>query len=1379
MVCTLEQRKEAIANEKKSLLELEANGGNIEAASKYINDLEANLTNEVRLKNITKKYEKQFTTIPASTIAKMNTAANNPTTAAGVKLTIVDGYIDANGRAAYNVKYPNGVKTYLMGAHAIVMDNMDAQYSVTDRLGARPDNEGNQPGVNSKADRGKVVIKASEISNVAALEKLVDTLQSIDNIGTSESHTKHLLMVFNHVVGRLKKPMQEMNIYLNDKADSNGGFIEFKDDKGIYLKSGRDVRSLGTDMSMLEIFVHELIHGATHYGLNANKIALTKEIRLLTQLRSKALDILTVDDLMGDSIMNEDAERMVAEGRLAYMTSENGLEEFLAMALSNEKVFNKLKTIKLKEKKKIVTLGDSLLASVMMLVDAVMGTFRKDVKTISGDKLLMKLVSDIGSLNHKAARINDQTLRAKAGRQIDRAEERWKGWIDGLEGKNQEYILNKLAGKKKLTVIDKVRAIHFVLASEKGTPMMQGTLAMLGMREEGFIQSILRHVKHADKYGNKIQKLILAAQQIDTKRESEAANIAGVMNEAFGRKLRKEEKKALYGSAMLADNSTMLKAFSKDELKSIYNNMAILDKAIAGVEVRLSEKLSDSDSRYMLAQAKGLADLMMTGNSTVVQRKNATAIVSHVMKTTKPSADLITDVDLLTSLYATKTIPVATQHTIARLVGTNYDGMKFIAEAQSGFRAYILGVNPEESNNLMKNYHRETYDSGKGLEIAKTDAGTKRRMQLKGYKLTKDKVSSLGLGYGDSADMKLGLYVNHQLSQQPMNRASLRYTGDREPGMSLWQDALKRGMDSATYDVVQAQIKRAADLGLEYEEAVRAGKEPKVGTNVVPVVNAKNEITDYKTQVPYRRKIEYMGLEMDAPQAVARSWAHEADVEESKELNGIVWDTLMDDMIENAHSSGNVGKNQHRYVDISRLSDVNEVKDAVSILPENIRELMNTVRKANVMIKGLNNDLAGGADGAKLKGELSKFDLKNVMYNEGTDKFELGTDLMMKIIGDDKYAGLSETKRSKLKRIFGKNIFKVRRDMLLDIFGVRDASLANILPGHQMTKHLKKAIRMLEDAWKEIVKIFKVDVIIRTLPVIMGNMISNIMYSFQYGLSPLAVAKRQLEGVALLRDYLADTDALAKLIPKLAINPNDKVLQRKKLELEGNINKSAIKPLIDEGLYQHIIEDVNMSDVKSNSKISRYISDKTEGAPQLLKDIGNWTFVSEKTSLFKLVTTMTAYSDFVARYAQYTLGIEKEKQIYQTVNDRPMTANQEAQLAADMIIRVRDAYVNYSKPDSKILQYMNDMGLVAFSKYAIRIQLGIQDLIKGKPLRFGLAILGQEMFEMVSGYNPDDIGEVSVFARPIDKWVYSPGFSKIIGDIIEPQMITNINKAFG
>ena len=1366
--CSITQRKEAIEREREAIIEQGNNGANIEEALAVLKYYEDNIDNEVKLKNKAKQYNKQFTDISTSMIGKLN--ADKPRTGK-TPLTIKSGYIDKNGRAAYKITYPNGAKEYTMGAHAITLDTLDAQHSVvpnSDRLASDP--------TDKDIKDGEVVLEASKINNYAALETLALDLDKMDLTDTSDSHKKHLLTVLKKITGGLKKPIQEMNVYLSDKYSRNNGFIEFEDEPGIYLNKGDGSKPLGTDMTLMEKFVHELIHGASHYGLTINDVALSKQKRLLTQLRTKALQKLTYKDLMGDTVLKPRTEIKIAKARLAYMAEgDKGLEEFLAIGLSNEKVFNVLKGIQLREKKANTNIGNALYNAFMGFVDAILKQIGKGEKTMHGDKLMMKLVSDIGALNKEAEYIRSNSLYAKADRKIEEYNTAVREWFDKLEEKNQNYIIDKLGAREKLGPIDMLRAVHMIVASEKGTPILQNLMAMVKLNEEGMLQTIIRHMKHADPHSNQMQKLTLAASQIDSSREATAANITSVINTAFKGKILKNRRKAIYHASMMADLGPILESYGPDQIVDFYKDDAVIDAEIADIEKTLASKMSTSDHNYLVNQVQGLADLMMTGNSTIVQRKNAKAIAQHVLPKSKQTDAIIADVDLLVSLYATKYLDGTVKTEMVKVMEEEYDALVVIAKAQKTFRETMDATHSkEESLNRIKNYHRETYDAQVDHKVARTDAKTRQQMRDEGYSL-KEKLPALGLGYGASEEA--GLYVSDELIRRPMNRASIRYTGDREPGRSLWEDAVSRGMDSVAADLLKNQRAKGRELAYLYEQEVRAGNKPNIETHVVPIVNENGKVIDYKTTDLVAHRLAHKGLEANAAMAVGRTQAHEVDLEQSKELNKVVWNTLMDDMIENAHSAGDVGNKGYRYVDISALSNIDEVKDSNSILPKEIKEMMYRVKRANVAINNLNSsyddgmtiEAAAERNGGVLSGDIA--------FNEELDKFELSDDIMRDIVGEDKYDGLSGAKQKKLKRIFGKNVFKVRRDMLLDTFGVRDASLANLIPSHKTTRLLKKAIRQLEDAWREIVKIFKVDVIIRTLPVIMGNIVSNFMYSIQYGLPPWEVAKRQLEGVHLLKQYLTEQQELHKLDVELAVDHNNKKLQLRKSEIEANLRTSPIRDLIDAGLYQHIVEDVNMEDLNSNSRIARYVNDKTEGAPEWVKTLGHGIFISEKTSLFQAVTKMTAYSDFVARYAQYTLGVEKEQRIYQDQHGKPMTRVQKETLKQNMVIRVRDAYVNYSKPDSKLLQYMNDMGFVAFSKYAIRIQLGIADLIKGKPLRFTLAMIGQELFEMGTGYDPADIVESSVFNKDPSKWLYVPGFTKIVGDIIEPQAFTYIKAA--
>jgi len=1359
MSCSLEQRQEALDLEKKRIAELAANGADVSEMEELLNFYQENIDKPVRIKNKQRQYNKQFKDIPARTIAKMNSKENDPRSLTGAKLTVKSGYTDRNGRASYVVTYPNNSKEYTIGAHAIIMNNMDAQHSVSETLGS-----------DSKSNRvkdGEVVLSGNEINNFKSIESLLEELDSMDNIGTSDEHKTHIMRIAKHLVNGLKKPVQEMNVYLSDKYAKNHGFIEFKNNPGIYLKRGYETRTHGTDMSLIETFVHELVHGATHYGFKEHKVELSRELILLSKLRRKALEVLTPEDLMGDVVLNEAEEYKIAEDRLDYMAGENGLEEFMAMALSNEKIFNKLKGIKLSEKKKVTTLWDSLSNAFTSIMDSVFALMGKKERTMQGDKLLMKLVSDIGKLNHEAEYVKSNTYTAQASRLIDAAEEKFTTWFDNLEKKNQEIVIEKLAEGENLGLVDKMRAIQFVVSSEKGTPVLQNVLSILGLKQEGSVQTILRHMKHADEFGNIVQSLTLASSQVDMHREHTATTVAHSINKVFKGKMTKARKKALYIATMVAGNDTLVEDYSEKELLALYKSDKNVDVAIARVEENITKDLSIEDQRYMLHQAKGLATLMLEGISDITQRKNAQAIVTHVLLNdpNKATEEMVNDVDRLVSLYALKRLDKSVKTNMMESVKNDYAGVKYLGATQKGFMEYMNNKLPANDRmNLMKNYHRETFDSQIDRRVEATDRKTIERMRVEGYTLA-EKLPGLGLGYDN---VEVGLYVSDELIRRPMNRSSLRYLGDRENGDSLWQDAINKGIDTGIFDIVQEQVKRGNELATKYEEEIRQGKTPDANTHVVPVVNENNEVVDYRTEVPLKRKLKHLGLVMNASMAVARSQAHEADLEETEELNAIVWDELIGDMVENVHTTGKIGKNGYEYVDITKLSDIDEVKDAASILPENIRKLMNTVKKANSIIRKANREYARDVDVEEIEKKFPKGLKQYIEFNEDNQKFQLSDMMVEEIVGEDRYLRMSKVKRNNLRNVFAKDVFKVRRDMLLDVFGVRDASISNLIPTHKYTRIIKKTIRKLEDLWKEIVKIFKVDVIIRTLPVLVGNIVSNLMYSIQYGLKPWEVVDRQIEGIKLLQEHIKGMDRLAEITSELLVKPGNKALIREMNEIKDNQRNSPIKPLIDAGMYQHIVEDVNIDDLNSNNRIARFVDDHSDNIPELVKTGGHWLFMSEKTSIFQLVAKMTAYSDFVARYSQYTLGIEKGKKRYFEKHGTKMPADEVEELTKKMMINVRDAFVNYSKPDSKLIQYMNDMGFIAFSKYAIRIQLGIQDLLKGKPLRFMLAAIGQELMTEVTGYNPDDIVESSFLHKDPSRWLYIPGAEDIIKSVVEP-----------
>lgn len=1229
-----------------------------------------------------------------------------------------------------------------------------------------------EPGGN-KAAVGSKVLGSEKINSYTAVQELANKLDEMDSIGTTPEHKAHLNKVLRKLLRGTEAPIREMNVYLNKKSESNGGWVDF-DAERIQIDIGSRGNMLGTDMSLVETFVHEIVHAATHYGMNAGNGIAADTIRELKRLRSEVMKVLTVEDLMGDVVLNYDAEYTIAKNRLEYINSakdangkDTSLEEFLAYALTHEKVFTKLKDIRIRDTKSKKEMGilERLVEMIGDIFAQALAAFtgKPNKRYMKGDALIMQLVGELARVN-KDVKVAEKNGLFGLNNTIDELEANVTDWIQNQKGERLKAIKERLGKKtnKKYTLWDKIQAVILVLGDEEGTPMMQNFLAALGLKQWGFIQTVIRHLKHADKLGNTMQRLTLASGQVDSERERTAEELIKLTSSMFKRQLKTEDKKALYGTLIEVDGIALVDTYGEDA-KKVYSDDAYRAKEIEKLEDAIRTKTkNEGERRYMIHQTKGLASMMVTGTGSIVQRRNAEAIVMHVTKRGAVT-DMVTDVDLLASLYAVDMTHQSVKDRTVAIMDREWSGVKYIAETQRRFKdAITLNHTMDERLNLMKNYHRESYDDSISTRIAKVSE--KQQMEQEGYTLAEE-LPAVGLGFESEP---LALYTAKYRTKQIMNRSSVRFTGDKQTGRLLHEDVLQGGDVENMGKVLKAKYAKAKQLATAYEAAVREGKEPTDFTTVVPELDEKGNVIDYRIPVTTKNKVLYMGIEPNPFEALGRSWAHEVDVEQSEELNRLVWAELMKDMAMYAPSSGtisNVSGKDYEYIEISKNSTEAIVRDYAAILPSNIKKMMKEVDRVRNQIDEMESD------GNLVKNRLRKGEKPKFAMVDG--KYTFSDEYMMKLIGKDVWNSLLPSRKRTTRNIFMRGQFKVRNDMLLDTFGIRDMSAAEML--HKTDwKTIKSVIRKIEFAWKEIVKIFKVDMIIRMLPVLMGNILSNLMYSIQYGLDPVRIAKMQLQGVKELGAYLDDKRKLVDLRVALAKDPSNEQLQREYARTMSDLKNNSAMPLLDAGLFQHIIEDVGLRDFKSSSRIARWIDAKTEGTPELIQKFGHGVFISEKTSLFQMVTKATAYSDFVARYAQFTLAKEKEMKTFERKNGRPMARVEMAELEDRLTIQVRDAYVNYSQPDSRLLQYLNDMGFVAFTKYFIRIQKSIGDLIEGKPLRFILAALGQELLEGTSGINPEDIAEKSIFGGKL--W-YSPGISTIIGNIIEPQGITYLKEA--
>jgi len=350
----------------------------------------------------------------------------------------------------------------------------------------------------------------------------------------------------------------------------------------------------------------------------------------------------------------------------------------------------------------------------------------------------------------------------------------------------------------------------------------------------------------------------------------------------------------------------------------------------------------------------------------------------------------------------------------------------------------------------------------------------------------------------------------------------------------------------------------------------------------------------------------------------------------------------------------------------------------------------------------------------------------------------------------------------------------VRRDLMSAYFGYRHLSVTDIPILKDITPAIiKNAVKLAETIWMEFIKMAKADVLIKMPFVLVGNIISNIVYAINTGTNPAEIGRMYLESTREVRTYLRKHRELVELqIAKDTGNIQKKDIGRIP-SLERELRNSPIHELYELGIYQAIVEDVNKDEYTGTNRISKWYKDKTENMPQILKDGVNWMYLTEDTAYYKFMQEVMQMSDLIARDVENRkLKNITEQQIngkmkipkwftekYPETKGRKLTKGEmntfKQESDKKRLDTILNAFINYNKPSGSLEEYLNRVGLIMFTKYAKRIQLQIAKTGTKYPIKTLMVVLGQSLF-----IDFESIQDQSVLTR---SW-YNLGFGQ--GDLL-------------
>ena len=1131
------------------------------------------------------------------------------------------------------------------------------------------------------------------------------------------------------IAGAGKKFIPDTFVYLNKQASKNGGFIEFSGSKkGIYIGVGGNGLNR-TEMSAAEAYVHELVHAATEYAKNNNKSEIAMTILRLQTLREDAMKSLKWEDFLPDNQQYSSAEEIEsAKKTYEYLTDPDvGLSEFIAMGMTNEKMIKKLEEIKVYRDKDVASKGffGALYDMIDKLFRFVMSTSRQEMPNIKGDELLIKLTMELAKSNNKAMIAKKAGIASKVGDgilflndSISKFLKSFQTVIPNVE--KPDFSASKFEKAKWFS-----KNLFFLLSDEKARPHLENFMSeAFGRRPEGFTQTFIRDLREKDGFQRIIESLGLESGSIDRTREHEVQIVGSIILNAFDKHPAKEEQEAMTLAFLDTDISTVYEKYGIEKMKKLLGDNEALMNEISDVRARVYKSAMDKKTaNYYVSQSSGLGFYMATHKGNIAQLLNARNIANK-LNTEKPIKADESIVELIDEL--------ATLEALSYTSGSQIDiALKLIEKEEVGVRNFValhksfkeksrreLFQSVDKDGNVIegyfneiKGYTKEIFDADVTIEVS--PLRDRAEMEKEGFTY----VETLKKHKNDGSKETMALFVNDDKLTQSYNRTALRLTDMGRKGTTLL-DARYKGDEALSKKLAHADVRKmnhdASVLINQMMENPILEKGEEDGM-MIPIYNKNGVGINYRYMMSKKKKRELLKQDIRAAHVMGRMEASIKDKIDTKKFNDKVIDVLVADAAQNNFMSSQYGQwNNKEYYFIGPKATNPDAQEAWRVMPTAVKdrikfEIEKSIR-AEAKKKGLK--LRRNKKGELVVESTIKMDeIKDPEKNTVNEKLEAQPKWLT-----DKYKGLP-----------------FRADVMYGLFGFRDASIADMKLLNGFNSTIKHWIRLVELLWKEIVRVSKVNIIIKTPQVLIGNIVSNIALCVQLGINPIDAFKLQLDGVRSLRKYLNDETELEKL--KLARDSGNVTGANTKRinELENNLKDNPARDLFMSGLYQSIVEDASIGDLKASSKLTRKIDEKLENFPEFVKNGVDVLFITERTKLFKMITFATQASDFAARYAL----IEGLKA--QGVNK------------TEAMNTAKDAFIIYSNPDSKLFQYMNDMGLVMFTKYFMRIQRVISKGAIDHPISFLLALIGQ-----ASIMDIDDVTDQSMFSKDLTKMFYSP-----------------------
>ena len=807
-------------------------------------------------------------------------------------------------------------------------------------------------------------------------------------------------------------------------------------------------------------------------------------------------------------------------------------------------------------------------------------------------------------------------------------------------------------------------------------------------------------------------------------------NTATLVKNRFLRKMSEQESSSLTDVFVRTDAQALLGLYDLSQIEQMLTDPALLEKEILNTVNAFKGVAGNRDIDYYLTSAKALAYHMATNKvivpSLMMNTHNIAFKANTKSKLSRSRAvygdSVATALEPLISLYALKYTPMPVRQIGSQILRDEINredkgnGVELLLllhrEMQVSAKKHLFDGNPVS---MIKGYIKDINDPY--IDVIGEDAAKHDYMIDSGYEM----VGKLDKAANDFTLENRNLYRIKDRALAETVSGSLSTAAKKSRGHALNSGSQVNIVDGEVNPFAKIMNKKSTDkidagIAAMFKNGEAFDPTKVKETYTVPIIDHKGDAVNYRYMMSLDTKRALLNPTNQVDKIMGTIAASTLNKVQTPITNKRGIDAIYEEYQQK------FAKEPNAFIQFGPESPDPEIRDRYNTLPD----------EAKAYIR-------------------QKF---------GTDTIRIHNQSYSMMFGYRKFT---------LASLF--DTIPEERDLMTKLFvGLAENLIPTIRNGKVVPLGKQAALRMSQGGamWDEAVKIIKDALVIKTGFTLMGNELSNASVLMLVGAPVNYIAKKKVEAYGFTMDYLEHERELFHLNQQLAIGTNTVLDMDKKpitadaarqriIQLNTEIENSPVKDLMDDGMYSTLVEDISQEEdpYSYSSKLARWSDEKTAKLPPWVKSGAKRLFLTHDTTLYKVMNKATTFSDFTSRYVMYEYLTKEAK--------KPMS--KEAALR-----EARKAFVSYNVPTHKGIQYANDKGLLWFTKYYVRIQTVIVQLVKRNPARaVGVLALGDYVF------NVSDILDSSV----VDHWPVNVGSGALqlpeaVAEILPVNALTEI-----